>query len=827
MDISILIATVASLFIVIAVAEPVAARLGMPYSVMLACVGMLIGAGAVFFLHTELTDALNPVAEVILALPIRSNLFLYVFLPTLLFQVTLGMDLRRMLDDWVPILTLAIVAVVVATLAVGYALYWTGALPLFACLLIGSIVSTTDPSAVVSIFRSMSAPRRLARIIEGESLLNDAAAIALFSLFAGFVTIGGPTPELQSALTRFPLLIVGGTAVGWLAARLAVSLMTRLARFELAQISVSVALPYLAYVSAEQGFGVSGVIAVVSAGLTLNFVGPSRLPPLAWSNLREVWDLLAHWAGALIFILAALLIPRLLETVRMDDLLLVAVVVCAAFAARAVILFALMPTLSALRISPPVEPAYRTAILWGGLRGAVTLALALAVTESVLVPDEVKRPVGILATGFTLFTLLAQGTTLRWVIGWLKLDQLSPLDRALSDQVIAVAMQSVREDLARTIEPYALNHEIVRSEAKRFGETLDRVVGQAEENEGVLDRDRITLGLITLAGAERDTILAHLRERAISPRLAERILPDAERLLEATRSTGRTGYRRAARQSLRYERSFRTAVFLHDNLRLSRPLASMTAERFEMLLSQRLSVRQLEGFVDRRIRRIHGRRVGELLHEILGRRLQMIEQSLDGLRLQFPGYADDVERRFIRLTALRLEAYEYDTLRDDGLIGTELHTALIQDVSARRLVDEKRPRLDLAVQKSELIRHFPLFTELDEATLRRLRRVLLTRYVADGELVFVRNSMSREVFFLVSGAVELQIAGQVRRLGRGEIFGSLTVLKHRWPRAEAKAITPCTLLVLDEARFAKLLEKNESLERAVEEASRQSGAMGA
>ena len=637
MDISVLIATVASLFLVIAVAEPVAARLSVPYSVVLACIGMLIGVGAVFFLRTELTDALNPVAEVILALPIRSNLFLYVFLPTLLFQVTLGMDLRRMLDDWVPILTLAIVAVVVATLAVGYALFWTGALPLFACLLIGSIVSTTDPSAVVGIFRSLSAPRRLARIIEGESLLNDAAAIALFSLFAGFVTIGGPVPELQGALARFPLLIVGGAAVGWLAARLAVSLMTRLARFELAQITVSVALPYLAYVTAERGLGVSGVIAAVSAGLTLNFVGPSRLPPQAWSNLREVWDLLAHWAGALIFILAALLIPRLLETVRADDLLLVAVVVLAAFAARAVILFVLMPALSALRLSPPVEPAYRAAILWGGLRGAVTLALALAVTESAQVPDEVKRPVGILATGFTLFTLLVQGTTLRRVIGWLKLDRLSPLDRALSDQVIAVAMQSVREDLAQTVEPYALNHEIVRSEAKRFAETLDRVVDRAEENEGVLDRDRITLGLITLAGAERDTILAHLRERAISPRLAERILPDAERLLEATRSAGRTGYRRAARRSLRYERSFRAAVFLHDNLRLSRPLAAMTAERFEMLLSQRLSVRQLDGFVDRRIRRIHGRRVAELLHEILGRRLRMIEQSLDGLRLSSRG----------------------------------------------------------------------------------------------------------------------------------------------------------------------------------------------
>src|SRR6056297_683525 len=247
MDIVGLTTIIATLFLVLGLAEPLATRLRLPYSVILAGLGIMIGVAASFFLRTELTDALNPVAEAILALPIRSNVFLYVFLPTLLFQVTLGMNLRRMLDDWVPILVLAVVAVVVATLSVGYALAWASALPLAACLLIGAIVSTTDPSAVVSIFRSISAPRRLARIIEGESLLNDAAAIALFGLFMGFVMLGVPDPHLGDALARFPLLIAGGAATGWLAARVAIWVMVLFSQFELAQISISVALPYLTY----------------------------------------------------------------------------------------------------------------------------------------------------------------------------------------------------------------------------------------------------------------------------------------------------------------------------------------------------------------------------------------------------------------------------------------------------------------------------------------------------------------------------------------------------------------------------------------------------
>ena len=557
MDIVLVTTVIASLFLVIGAAEPLAARLRLPYTVILAVLGVLIGAGALFFLRTELTDALNPVAEAILQLPIRSNVFLYVFLPTLLFQATLGMNFRRMLDDWVPILVLAVVAVVVATLFVGYALHWTSALPLSACLLIGAIVSTTDPSAVVTIFRSISAPRRLARIIEGESLLNDAAAIALFGLFMGFVMLGVPDPELWGALSRFPVVVGGGVMIGWLAGRIALWIMVLFSRHELALISISVALPYLAYIVAEQSAGASGVISVVAAGLTLNLLGPARLPPQSWTSLRELWGVLAHWAGALIFILAALLIPRLLEEVRVKDFLLIGVVVLAAISARAVVLFVLLPLLTRLKLSPAVDRPYRTAILWGGLRGAVTLALALSVTESFRVPNDVQRLIGILATGFTLFTLIVQGTTLRWVIGRLGLDRLSPLDEALSRQVVAVALQTVREDVARTTENYELSHDTVRSEAKRFGERLETAVKSAEESDDILDRDRVTLGLISLAGHERETILARVRDRTISARMAEQVLSDADRLIEGTRVQGRSGYQRTARRSVAYGGAFR------------------------------------------------------------------------------------------------------------------------------------------------------------------------------------------------------------------------------------------------------------------------------
>lgn len=815
MDIVVITTIIASLFVVIGVAEPLAARMRLPYSVVLALLGTVIGLGAIYFLNSDLTDALNPVARAIIDLPIRSNVFLYVFLPTLLFQATLGMNLRRMLDDWVPILVMAVVAVVAATLAIGFALNWVSTLPLAACLLIGAIVSTTDPSAVVSIFRSISAPRRLSRIIEGESLLNDAAAVALFGLFMGFVLLGRPDPELGDALGRFPLLIAGGAFTGWLTARMAVWVMAVVERWEAAQISVSVGLPYLAYIVAEQSFGASGVVAVVTAGLTLNLTGPGRLSPAAWTNLQEVWDLLAHWAGALIFILAALLIPRLLEEVRPSDIGLLCVVVLAATFARAAILFGLLPFLTATGLSPAVDRPYRTAILWGGLRGAVTLALALAVTESSHIPLETKRLVGILATGFTLFTLVVQGTTLRMVIAKLGLDKLSPLDVALSRQVVAVALQTVREDVSRTAENYNLTHDIVRSEAKQFGERLDEAVKEAEDCTQILDRDRITLGLIALAGAERDSILARMRERTLSSALSEKVLSDADRLIEGARTGGRIGYQRVSSRSVVYGRSFRMAVFLQNRLRFSLPLTRLTADRFERLLTQRLVLRDLNGFVQGRIRRIHGRRVAELLDDLLARRFEAIETALEGLRLQYPGYAEELERRFIRRTALRLEEREYAIMREDGLVGEELYTVLMQEVAVRRALSQGRPALDIALKGRDLVRQFPLFSDLDKASLRKLSRALRTRYANAGDIIISKDDPARSVFFIASGAVEVEFAGHSSRLGRGEMFGQLAMLMKRPRHVEVRALAPSTLLTLDEARFRRLMGRSKAMRESV------------
>ena len=155
--------------------------------------------------------------------------------------------------------------------------------------LLGSIVATTDPAAVIAVFRDIGAPRRLSWLVEGEALLNDAAAIALFILLLGFIQ-AGREPSAIAGLTEFVLLFAGGGAFGYVAGRILLWCMRQVSGDRLAEATFTLAFAYLSFIAAERLFHVSGVVAVLAAGLTLSALGPSRLAPDNWSFLSELWE---------------------------------------------------------------------------------------------------------------------------------------------------------------------------------------------------------------------------------------------------------------------------------------------------------------------------------------------------------------------------------------------------------------------------------------------------------------------------------------------------------------------------------------------------------
>jgi CPA1 family monovalent cation:H+ antiporter len=820
------IAAIAGLLVVISLIQPLARRLGVTSSVLLALVGIGIGALASWLLYTPRTDTFNEIASVFVNQPLNSQGILHLFLPVLLFQTTLTLDVRRMVDDAGVIFVMAVVAVLVATAFIGLALQPFAGVSLIACLLLGAIVATTDPVAVVSIFRDIGAPARLGRLVEGESLLNDAAAIALFVILLGAL-VGGGTPTLADGVTLFAWSFSGGLALGYLGGQALVRLLPLVRDFRLAQVTLSVAMPYLVYIVAENLAGVSGVVAVVAAGIVINLAGPSRVTPDGWTYLNDVWDQIAFWASSLIFMLASILIPELLDEIGWSDLGLLAIVVVAALAARAVVLFGLLPLMSLMKLSQPVSTPFKTVILWGGMRGAITLTLALGVTENPAIDPQVQRFVAVLATGFVLFTLLVYGTTLKPLIKVFRLDQLTPLDSALRSQVLALALAKVREGVARAAAEYHIATAAVEETDRRYRDRQAHATGAAGASQEILDRDRVTVGLVSISNREREIVLRHLRERTASIHTAEDLLAKIGRIGDRARAGGRLEYNRAARESLAFPRTMRLAQWCQRRLGYERWLARLLADRYEMLLLNRIVLDELIAFTESRIEPLLGARVVEILTEILLTRREATTTALEALRLQYPDYADSLEQRFLLKAALRLEEDGYRSLYAQNLIGSELYSNLAQEVQAGRGEADRRPHLDMGMRTEELTAQLPLFRDLPEHRLRAIARLMQPLFAVPGDVLIRKGERGETAYFISSGAVEVVTETQRIRLGRGDVFGEIALLTGAPRTADVRALGYCNLLVLSRGDFRSLMDKDAELEAHIAEMASQRQRMNA
>ena len=493
----------ALLLALVAGTEPIARRVGLPLSIVLVIVGTALG----FAMKGEHL-ALNA------SLTISSDAFLYLFLPILLFETAIDIDVRRLLADIGPILLLAVAAVLACTVVVGFSLAAMSDYDLVACLLLAAIVSTTDPVAVVALFKNLSVPHRLTLLVEGESLFNDAAAIALFSVLMAMLTQG--TGDWPNAAESFLRGFSGGMLVGLVLAALSTHLLTLLPGQRMAEVTVTVTVAYLAFVIGELVFRVSGVVAVVCAALVFSYDGRTRVSPETWSFLARIWKQLGYWASSLLFLLAALRIPDMLSEARMPDLVMLGGLVLSALVARGLVVFGFMPLMSALGMAQKVELGLRLVILWGGLRGAVSLALALAVLEHPAVPPEVKRLVSTLVTAFVLFTLFVNGLTLRPLIRRLGIDRLPPVDRFLRSRAIAHGLGTVKQRLSAAGKQYRIDSAAQQSLGERYTQRLAESEVLFESDNHLSEDECLQAALVAVARREQALHLQHYRERIVS-----------------------------------------------------------------------------------------------------------------------------------------------------------------------------------------------------------------------------------------------------------------------------------------------------------------------
>ena len=812
MSVAEIVLIIALLLMVVACVQPLARRSGLPFTVLLAMVGVLIGSLALWISHGGESGGIKQLAGKLIEIPVSSATFLTVLLPLLLFQGAITIDVRRLAQDIAPVILLAVLAVLITFLSIGGALYLVAPMPLVVCLLLGAIVATTDPSAVIALFRDLGAPARLTRLVEGESLLNDATAIAVFSALLA-VVVTGQEPDV-------PLIaadLLWGLAAGMVAGLLAANGLAALRSYRAAQLTIAVALPYAVYVICNDYLEVSGVVAVVTSGLVLSAVARSRFQPETFQFFQLTLDQLAFWATSLVFVLAALLVPSLLADFEVTDLLYLLVAVMAALAARAFVLFAVFPLLALARLTREVGPATKSVIIWGGLRGSVTLALALAVTENIFVDPEIQRFIAIQATGFVLFTLLVQGTTLSPLMRWLGLDQLPPVERAFRSQVLTSSLTAVRSSLRSFAGRYELDEDLVDQAVQPYSNRLKKVAEDTSFTEGVSDKERLVVGIIALANQEKALLMEQRFSGGLPHSLVDRYQLAVEGMIDAAREDGRLGYLRAARRPHRHSRWFRLLSWMHYRLNLQRPLASHLAQRFQYLLLNRIILRELTVFLEFRLANLVGERLAEILIEILELRLSEVERHLEALRLQYPRFARDLDFKVLERYAFREEMEQIQQLRDSGIISEDLSRTLVTEAVAVHVRSGPLPPVDLKATTPELLEAFPVFAGLTEAQRSKIARKLRTRVFAVGAFVFRRGDPGDGMYFIASGAVEVRLEGEALRLGRGDFFGEMALLDDAPRSADLRSISYSHLLFLSAGDFEVFCREWPDLRRRMEE----------
>jgi monovalent cation:H+ antiporter, CPA1 family len=812
-DTAFVLLVIAALLVVVGFCQPLAAYLKLPLPVLLGVVGVALGGFPTLFAQLGWATRPDPFADIFVELPVSSETFIYVFLPLLVFEAGIVTDVRRTLDDAAPILLLAIVATLITTAVIGLALWPIAGVPLVVCLLLGATIATTDPAAVIAIFRDVGAPARLTRLVEGEALLNDAAAIALFAVLLGMI-VSAREPDIGSGLSEFFSSFIGGGVLGLLAGRALLGVIPWVRDDRLAEATLTVALAYGVFIAADRLFHVSGVVAVLGSGLAISALGRSRIAPYNWSFLTDLWDQIGFWARSLVFILASILVPRLLGSVGLHDLLLLAALVIAALAARILVLFVLVPPLEFFKLTQPISSAYKLAITWGGLRGALTLVLALAATENAALGPDVKRFVAVLATGLVLFTLFVNGTTLRLVIDLLGLARLSPRNQVLRDQVLALSYAEVCDSVRNMARDHALTDTAVEQVVKPYQAWI-AAANARDAAERLTERDRLAIALAALANQERALVLEMRADRIASPDTVQVLLRNADLLVEGARGEGRVGYRRAAEAALVLPVSFRVAYFLYRYFGVVRFLADRLADRVELLLVMRLVVDRLLGFNAQRLGPMFGERITELTGEIIERRREAVGDAFDAVRLQYPDYVGALEIRFLRQSALRQEMQRYQALFEEGLIPQELYDDLHRGVSSASAA-EPRPRFDIGLDTHRLIERLDILSGLDDTQLDRVARLLRPRFTVPNERIIRKGDRGDTVFFIASGAVEVALPTRRVRLGSGEFFGEMALLSGRPRQADVMALTYCRLLVLRKTDFERFVSTNPEARAAID-----------
>lgn len=423
-----------------------------PYTLLLVIVGLGLA-----FVDVRLVD-LSP------------ELILSIFLPPLLFEAAWNLKWSELKRELLPICLYAVFGVLIAIVGIALGLNQLAGVSLSTALLIGASLSATDPVSVIALFRELGVASRLSILMEGESLFNDGMAVVAFSFLVA-LPLGTADLSVQSAVIEFVRVVGIGIGVGCLIG-FGISYLTQRFDLPLVEQSLTLVSAYGTYLIIED-LGGSGVIGVVTMGLILgNFGSRIGMNPRTRIIVSEFWEFLAFFVNSIVFLLIG---DQIRFNILGQNLGTIAITLTIMLMTRAIALYSLSALSNQLSESK-IPLNEQTVLVWGGLRGSVSIALALSVPA--ILPDREE----IIATvfGVVLFTLLVQGLTIKPLLEWFNLLG-QPLQQEFSEAIARLlALRRVLQHLDQSgdrpaIEPefYRYQESLIKGEILRLEEAID------------------------------------------------------------------------------------------------------------------------------------------------------------------------------------------------------------------------------------------------------------------------------------------------------------------------------------------------------------------
>ncbi len=787
-----------------------------PYTIAMLLLGI---AGGLVLEHRPAAEEQPMLLELLAhGTHVSPDLIIFVFLPALLFESAYAIDVHVFKNNLGAVVLLAVPALLVATgltaalmvglLSASWAWGWMPA------LVFGALISATDPVAVVAILRELGVSKRLGVLIEGESLFNDGTAIVVFSVLLAMLTGEAPEFHAGDSLLRFAWVVSGGVGVGLLLAFFVSAWMEKLFNDPMAEITLTIVLAYSAMIIAEGLLHVSGVMAVVTTGLWMSSVGKTKISPEVSHFLHRFWEVLGYIANTLIFFLVGIVIAKELEMLRAKDVVLIIGAYLGVMAIRFVLTYAFRPL--ADRWSDGVSTQDAAVMSWGGLRGAVSLALALLVSQNGLVPPPLGRQVLLMTAGVVLLTIVVNGTTIAKLLSYLGYDkpQLSALVQHLGvrqmvlDEVLDALEEARHRPELRTCRWNEVFEELTKRRDELNAELADatRQLQTAPEHER-----RVAVWRRVLSLESQGYWLAY-NSGTLGASATRLLIREVNRQLDRiARGDCGPAASRLPKNALRgwlLARWFAGDQRDFDRLRLRFDVSRAEAAAAQRVLD---SLHAFQGVAP------------TLLDEIRAtyeRYLVDAKERVEDLRTNLPEVASAIETRLARRIELNLEREGYERLAHDGILNeSSLHEALHEIEHTMALLKRSPTRVPIP-ETADLVANTPMFAGLDDTALKDLADLTKESVVPAGEAIFAEGDKGDSMYVIARGAVQVfkNVAGKellVGVLGGGEIIGEMALLSGQPRTATAKAKTAVTLGKLSRAGFEHLMDSQPLLRQSI------------